>query len=248
MASYPARPASPGLRGAPQPPLARLAFMHIPKTAGTSLTHACARSWQRVRIIGRWEELRDTRPDGLDDITLFAGHFFTHQLSHPALERFTAVTVLRNPLARLLSEYRFARATAEQGRPLTDLMRYALRAGFFEYAFCGLCAWGRHSQLFILGAESEVDPLKMPHVALLERAKRRLTRLRVGRTEALEPFAAKLAAEAGIPPLELPRLLDQGAGEDGLTHSQRRVLQEVMAPDFALYEHARILSDRWLQS
>jgi hypothetical protein len=241
-------PTDPAPPPAAQPPLDRLAFLHIPKTAGTSLTHAFARHWQRVRIIGRWEQLRDTRPDGLDDITLFAGHFFAHQLAHPALARFTAATVLRDPLARLLSEYRFARTTAEQGQPLTDLMRYALRAGFFEYAFCGLCAWGRHAQLFILGKDREMLPMTVPQADLLERAKRRLERFRIGRTEALEPFVAKLAAEAGIPPPALPRMLDQGAAEDGLTQAQRQVLREVLAPDYALYEHARVLSERWLQA
>lgn len=240
-------PTDPPLPAA-QPPLDRLAFLHIPKTAGTSLTHAFARHWQRVRIIGRWEQLRDTPADGLDDITLFAGHFFAHQLGHPALARFTPVTVLRDPLARLFSEYRFARTTADQGQPLTDLMRYALRAGFFEYAFCGLCAWGRHAQLFILGMEEGMLPLTVPQADLLERAKRRLGGLRVGVTETLEPFVARLASEAGLPePPALPRLLDQGAvEEDGLTHAQRAVLREVLAPDYALHAAAKALSERWL--
>lgn len=239
----------PGMQAPPAagPPHERLAFLHIPKTAGTSLTHAFAQRWQRVRIIGQWEALRDTPPDGLDDITLFAGHFFAHQLGHPALARFTRATVLRDPIARLRSEYRFARTTAEQGQPLTDLMRYALRAGFFEYAFCGLCAWGRHAQLFILGKDEGMLPMTVPQADLLARAQRRLEGVRIGLAEAPEAFLARLCAEAGVPPPPLPRLLAQDIpAEDGLTRAQREVLREVMAPDFALYEHGRALSERWM--
>jgi hypothetical protein len=235
---------------APAVGLDRLAFLHVPKTAGTSLTQVLASHWGRVRIVGRFEELRDTPPDGLADITLFAGHVFAYQLDHPALAGFAPVTVLRDPLARLVSEYRFARACAEQGRPLTALMRYATRTGFFEYAFCGECAWGRHAQLFILGLpDGQTRPLAVPQAELLERARRRLETFRaVGLTEALEPFVSRLFAEAGAtPPPSLPHLLDQGDPEEiGLTAAQTGVLREVLAPDYALHDHARALMLRWL--
>lgn len=237
----------------PQPaPLDRLAFLHIPKTAGTSLTQVLASRWGRVRIVGRWEELRDTPVGGLDDVTLFAGHFFGHQLSHPALAGFPAVTVLRDPLERLRSEYRFARASAAAGRPLTELMLYAARVGFFEYAFAGLSAWGRHAQLFILGKEEGMLPTTVPQADLLDQAKRRLGgMLAVGVTEALGPFVARLFDESGgaVPPPEIPHLLAQdggGAWEAGLTAAQETALRDVLAPDAALHAHARDLMWRWL--
>ncbi len=228
----------------------RLAFLHMPKTAGTSLTRVLAGHWGRVRIIGQWEALRDTPPEGLADITLFAGHFFAYQLAHPALAGFAPVTVLRDPLARLFSEYRFARDTAARGQPLTQQMRYAVEIGFFEYAFSGPGAWGRHAQLFILGRKDAADrPQARPQAAVLARAKQRLEAMHaVGLTEALQTFVARLFAEAGAPPPpDLPRLLVQDEmAADGLTRAQREVLREVLAPDYALLDHARGLMLRWL--
>jgi len=225
----------------------RIAFLHIPKTAGTSLTQALATHWGRVRIIGRWEELRDLPPSGLDDITLFAGHFFARQLTHPALAAFVPVTVLRDPIARLFSEYRFGRYTAEMGRPLTPSMEYGLRVDFFEYAFSGMGSWGRHMQLFMLGLEEGEQHSTVPLGDLLHRAKRRLDTMRVGLTEDLAPFLERLFAEARAPVPSLPRLMAQDTVEDdGLTAAQRAVLAEVLAPDYALYAHGRAVMQRWL--
>ena len=208
---------------------------------------ALASHWKRVRVIGRWEDLRDLPPSGADDVTLFTGHFYAYQLGHPALAGFTPLTILRDPLARLFSAYRFARYTAERKQLLTPNMEYALRVGFFEYAFSAIGASNRHMQLFILGLEPGKPATAMPLGDLLERAKRRLDTMRVGLTEDLRPFVERLFAEAGAPVPALPRLMAQKPGEDdGLTATQRAVLREVMAPDYALYEYGRTVMQRWL--
>jgi hypothetical protein len=228
----------------------RLAFLHIPKTAGTSLTRALATHWGRVKIIGDNRILGEMAPDGLKNISLFAGHFYAHQLNHPALAGFTPITVLRDPLARLFSEYRFASTVAKLGQPLPPRMQFALKVSFFEYAFSEWGTAGRHSQLFILGAKAPPFPLKsIPLGDILENAKRVVSQMRVGVTDNLNPFVAKLFAEMGLPSPKISNLNTQERAEsDGLTFSQRQTLREVLAPDYALYEYGRDLMEQWLAS
>jgi hypothetical protein len=231
------------------PPGDRLAFLHIPKTAGTSLTRALAAHWGRVKIIGDNRILTEMAPDGLKDISLFAGHFYAYQLSHPALEGFTPVTVLRDPLARLFSEYKWAKTVVKNGDILTPQLEYALKVNFFEYAF-SLMGSGRHSQLIILGRrEPPFQWQTVPLNGLLNNAKENLFKMRIGITENLSPFVTKLFAEVGLPAPEVSHLNTQEQAEsDGLTFSQRQTLREVLAPDYALYDYGRDLMERWLDS
>ena len=98
----------------PDSSLARLAFLHIPKTAGTSLTEVLARRWGRVRIVAECAELyAPSAAEAFRGLNLVAGPFYAFQLDLPALRGFAPVTVLRDPLDRLVSSWRFARSCAE---------------------------------------------------------------------------------------------------------------------------------------
>ena len=229
-------------------PLSRIAFLHIPKSAGSSFTRGLARHWKRIRILPTADAL-----DSLDHkslhLTLIAGHFYAHQLSHPAFEHFTPVTVLREPMQRLFSSWKFARRCNREGLPLGAAMRYSAQVPFLEYAFSALGAADRHAQLYILGATPGVPASSTPLGEVLETAKRRLRGMRVGVVDELQPFLDSLLAEAGIgePPV-LQHLLasSEPNAEDGLTAAQRQTLREVMAPDYALYDLARELMLRRL--
>jgi hypothetical protein len=229
------------------PPGDRLAFLHIPKTAGTSLTRALATHWGRVKIIGDNRILAEMGPDGLKDISLFAGHFYAHQLDHPALSDFTPVTVLRDPLARLFSEYRWASTVAKKNGKMTPALEFALKVNFFEYAFSAM-GRGRHSQLYILSGKKPPFNFQAATLAeLLENSKRTLSTMRVGVTENLDLFVAKLFSEVGAP---VPPLLSLNTQERDLeyplTKRQVDTLRDVLAPDFALYAFARELMNNWI--
>lgn len=233
-----------------KPPGDRLAFLHIPKTAGTSLTRALATHWGRVKIIGDNRILASMGPNDLKDVSLFAGHFYAHQLAHPALLGFTPITVLRDPLARLFSEYRFASTVAKSGQPLPPRMEFALKVSFFEYAFSEAGQAGLHAQLYILGIKSSMRTLKWtPQGEFLRSAQDTVSRMRIGITENLSPFVAKLFAEVGATVPAIPNLNTQEhSKEDGLTFSQRQTLREVLAADYALYNYGREQMERWLDT
>jgi len=245
-------PASGGAPPARGEDLARIAFLHIPKTAGTSLTQTLARRWPRVRIVAGLAGLEALPADLHLGCDLVAGHFYGFQLAHPALARFTPITVLRDPLERLFSSWRFMRLSYERGAPLTPGIDHARRVSFAEYAFSGIGATDRHGQLYILGLDSIEAAPTAPLRDLLRKAQERLATMRVGVTEELPLFVNHLMAEAGVTEtIEIDRVLVTPVTEDEdgrLTSLQRAALREVMAPDFALYDYARELMLRRLEA
>lgn len=231
---------------------ARIAFLHIPKTAGTSLTQTLARRWPRVRIVAGLDDLETLPADLHLGCDLVAGHFYGFQLGHPALTRFTPVTVLRDPFERLLSSWRFMRLSYEQGAPLTPGIDHARRVSFAEYAFSGIGATDRHGQLYILGLDSIEAAPTAPLRDLLQKAQERLAAMHVGVTEELPLFVNHLMGKAGVAgPVVIDRLLVspvRGDEDGGLSSVQRAALREVMAPDFALHAYARELMLRRLEA
>jgi Glycosyltransferase 61/Sulfotransferase family len=229
------------------PPGDRLAFLHIPKTAGTSLRRALSSHWREVKIIGDHRILAEMPEDGLKKVTLFTGHFYAYELSLPALRGFTPVTVLRDPLARLFSEYRWASTVAKKNGKMTPALEFALKVSFFEYAFSAM-GRGRHAHLHILGGKRPPFSFQTATLAeLLDNSKQTLSTMRVGVTESLDLFVAKLFSEVGAP---VPPLLNLNTQERHLeyplTKKQTETLRDILAPDFALYAFARELMNNWL--
>jgi hypothetical protein len=99
-------------------------FLHIPKTAGTSMLTSLRNIFGDARVHRLKgdatldaRELNDIVAAGLDNISCVAGHLPLHLLRHH-LGRFRACTMLREPVARVFSLYRFLRQAdpAEQRR------------------------------------------------------------------------------------------------------------------------------------
>ena len=91
-----------------------LYFLHIPKTAGTSVTE-----WLRNRVkrgslcpAKNWDQLVMIEPQALMDYRVFAGHFGM-DLELFLGQKMTTVTVLRDPLSRTISHYRHVRRDPE---------------------------------------------------------------------------------------------------------------------------------------
>lgn len=241
-------------RIAPPPASARgLAFIHIPKTAGTAFTQALAAGWPRVRIVGT-QAAFDAIPDAeFADLDLVAGHFYAFRLEQRGLAGFAPLTILRDPFERLFSAYRFGRQFARRGAPVGPAMRLAGELGFGAWAFAPGAAAHRHAQLYQLGLDPQDRAAVVPLATLLDRAKARLDRIMVGTAEELPAFLDFVFRSHGreTPP-PLGRAMTTGERyppeEAGLTAAERQALMETLRPDYALLEHARALMRRRLDA
>jgi sulfotransferase famil protein len=91
-----------------------LYFLHIPKTAGTSVTKWFSKALDQRLICPakNWDQLVMTDPQALGRYRFFSGHFGMDL--GPFLERnVTAMTLLRDPLRRTISHYRHVRRDHE---------------------------------------------------------------------------------------------------------------------------------------
>ncbi len=224
----------------------KLAFVHIPKTAGTSFTRALVVGWPRTRIVGTIEEFRSIEAEEARSLDLIAGHFFAHQLEVPKWRGFRPLTVLRSPRAKLMSSYRYARSMVlRHGIEGTPQMRFSAKASFAEYAFSIHGVRDRHSQIYNLGSIGGENPHDVPIADLLARAKARIESLEVGTADRLQDFSDYLFRRFGKgdgPTLErLNTAEDLEEVDFELTSWQDTALRELMRPDEELYAYARAL-------
>ena len=83
----------------------RLVFLHVPRTGGTTLHHHLAAHFAPNEICPeRFSRLDQYRPDQLEKWRFFSGHFNADEIRRIPGPLFI-VTILRNPIERLLSNY-----------------------------------------------------------------------------------------------------------------------------------------------
>ncbi|WP_198370852.1 sulfotransferase family 2 domain-containing protein [Roseomonas rosulenta] len=228
----------------------KIAFVHVPKTAGTSLTTVLAKGWGRVKIVGVASEV-DAMPDEeVEDLTLIAGHFFPHQMNRPCFHDYASVTVLRDPFDRLVSAWRFAHERVAQGDRVGPAMAFAAGVSFSEFAFSSYGAYDRHSQVYNLARERGMKPQQQPMARMLRLAKRLLDGMLVGTADRLDDFARALfhRFDRGDPP-PMPRLNTTADMPDevlGLSPACRAALIEILAPDYELLAYGRGLMEAQL--
>jgi hypothetical protein len=237
------------------PPAAQspIAFIHIPKTAGTSFTRALVAGWPRTRIVATGDEFAKIPPAEARSLDLVAGHFFGCQLDGPKWRGRKAVTVLRDPRAKLVSSYRYARdMVLNHGVAGTVQMRFAARASFAEYAFSIHGVRDRHAQIYNLATVLGENPHDLPLADLLARAMSRIERIEVGTADRLQDYVDYLFRRfdrGSAPQLErLNTASDEGDFDLGLTAAQDAALRELMRPDEALLAHARAIFEHRAQA
>jgi hypothetical protein len=249
-------PAAPTLAAGGRP----LLFLHIPKTAGTSFLTLLHNLFgeRRVRRLDGHDPLVVQQIDnlvraGLDELSCLAGHIPVHHF-HPYLARFQPFTLLRNPVARVLSLFRFLqRASAAELRPM------GLAPGFSFDSFIDSTAPGLYGQTndgmcrFLCGDARAFDP-KAPEFTtlaelpeMLEQAMRTLERLEFGIVEHMAGSIALLGHGWGVPyPLDeyTKNATERGGSEESLDNIRRIVRRNTL--DIALYEKASALFARRL--
>ena len=85
-----------------------VAFIHLHKTGGTTLHALLAASFPKKRVCPeRFETLHLWSPSELSNYDLFSGHFDCFALHYIPRQRVRTVTMLRDPVERQISHYRF---------------------------------------------------------------------------------------------------------------------------------------------
>jgi hypothetical protein len=219
----------------------QLFFVHIPKTAGTSLIAGLMAAGYGSCYFVRDEHFLPLLSKAwLAQQKLLAGHVLAATAEACAGQTHALFSMVRHPADVLLSAYSYVRGrppecnTDPASRMLADLdlKGWLARHAELDNVF--------HSQLVYLGAP-RLDVAHYPLDALLANARRFAARRWVGRVEDMAPVLDYLARAAGQP-VVLPRAnLTEELGPRlrlaDLAPDQRRQLMAILEPDLVLYDY-----------
>lgn len=210
-------------------------FLHIPRTAGTTFTRILAKRYGNPTIVATSKEFTALAADRDRAPKLITGHFYAYQLPEWSQRDTTIFTIVRDPLDRLISSYRFCRRLAAAGQELPAHMKYASDVDFLEYAFSIHGNTDRHMALYLLGLDAGDSASTTPLRTLLARAKARLRGYRCVLTGQVDD----IASGAGQRPQHL-NTTDAEGFEDAIRES--KLLAEALKYDYELYEYAAELA------
>ena len=228
-------------------------FLHIPKTAGTSFLLTLENIFGSNRLVrldpnraGFHQTFADILKGRHEPFSCLAGHIPLHALGAQA-ERFRVFTILRNPLARVFSLYRFIRqATPEVKAELGLPEDYTFQA-FIASPAPGLYAQTNNAMCRMLaddpGFTDPADPRftdAEAHPALIEQALALLERIDFGLAEDM-PATHRIIRHRWPVPFALDEAVLNTTERDGTERDWRNVLAVVNHNrlDIVLYERAR---------
>jgi hypothetical protein len=233
-------------------------FRHLPKTAGTSLLTTLANVYGEAHCHrfhdlddGFHDELASIVTDRGETLSLLSGHISLVVLEEGSFG--TEFTILRDPIARLLSLRRFfeGRPAAVRGRlGLGDRVTIAellasrhpevygqVRNGMTRY-FCG------RSHFANPNAPEFWEPA--PEASLIEWAETVLTRLAVGTVEEMPAALRRLGHVLRVPyDLEIPVENTTSERDDAVSLHDVLAIVEANAVDIAIYHRARKRFSAW---
>jgi len=224
----------------------QLCFMHIGKTAGTSLQHLLRETLEATPVYTGSPEDFDTIEAGkLDHYGLILGHFCYRHTAKFRKERYL-VTFLRDPVNRVLSNYYFLRGwKGEIYKGNKEMLEAAQRLSLENFLKCDLpqvrSVTTNHQTLFL--AADFRTPGDPNDVHLRENAIYNLRQFDfVGITEAYEESAALLFADLGLPlpsKLEVLNVTEDRISANQIPPETRRMIEKLNVLDCAIYAEAR---------
>lgn len=232
-------------RKKPMPGTVPALFLHIQKTAGTSIVHL-ARQFYGESITSHGECWGKT-PAQLSHVKFVSGHI-GFDFARPLMEGRFAFTFLRDPAERILSMYYFCKARYPDEFEIYRRARDLDLRGFLAAGLTDHCVrkniW--NNQVWQLAhGYAHLDERSIEDFSeseLLHLAKEHLTRFsHVGFTETVDKDAAAILKALGLPQArQLPRMNSSPdrPGVKGLPPEIKAMLDELTVLDRALYEFA----------
>jgi hypothetical protein len=222
-------------------------FLHIQKTAGTSLVHLAARHYGNENIITHGEYVGRT-PESLANIPFVSGHF-GFDYAKTLIKTRMSFTFLRDPAERILSLYHFYRTQDPDTFPM---YRIAHESSLAEFLRKGLedpmvrsRIWNNQTWQLAHGYGCR-DKREIPDFspqALMDLAMEHLQDFTfIGLVERFERDAALVAQALGWPSAQ--ESIRENARPRSMTVSdytaeEKFLMEELTALDMLLYEHVK---------
>lgn len=214
-----------------RPPPAQVVFIHLPKTGGFALHAALARALPPERVLRIGDEAEHAAflamaPDQVAGQALVSGHVTVNEALERARPDARFVTLLRDPVARLISAFNYM--ATWQDHPLHAEFRDRGFAEFIRESAQALAAEACR-QLTGAGTAKEAIPILEGCYAL------------VGTTARVDDVSALLHRWLGVAPGRVEREnVTAGQGRINLDSSTCELLLEVTREDRALFDHVAL--------
>jgi hypothetical protein len=218
-------------------PYRGVVFLHIPKTAGTSVRIALEQICKKPLHVHPGRTIVRYSDEDLAHYDLIHGHMMAYHLDRPVFRDYLHLVVVREPLDRFLSAHGYARVAVDNP---TAAQQFAATVGPFEYFASGL-GTERHSLLRRLGLGSQDEADATPLSTMLERAKERLSTMVVGVVPHLTSLLAYTARQLGREaPAEVPRenVTPEEHKHHLITERQLAIMRHVLRYDSELFDFA----------
>ncbi len=240
-----------------------LYFLHIPKTAGTTLNAVLDQHYSADTILpsdyfGKnalhvtHKEITDAKRTEFNSYQLIHGHFGGDILAN-YLPNHLSMTILRDPVARVVSLYNDWRTKSDYSyehaiQPARELIEIARKFPIDEFLLCGHELADR--QFKDGQARQLVSTLALHEPADAQAGCDRLDGMDlVGTTEMLEPTIHLLTQMMGWAPIANFASLNRSSGPmktDQLDSRTREIIHEFTQADQVVYRHAQKLISRRL--
>lgn len=214
-------------------------FLHLPKTAGTSLRNLFVKHLGEERVSKGLNMRLDEALVHYADLNAICGHFHAEQGQPLPADR-VSITVLRDPIDRFLSYFYFRKFDAQNHAVDQRVRSMDIEQFIDELTNRDLDELNiQTSLLYPLGTES-MAMLSWPERVIA--AKRAIDRIDyVGIHGDIDDFACMISARMGWPAdstLDWLNVTSQRAAPEQLSPASRQKLEGLMQFDLAVYKHA----------
>lgn len=223
-----------------------LFFHHIPKTAGTTLNGILEANFPQEAVLSAYDHAGSQRLNSLDAhefarLRLIQGHVFIHDFEAFFANPILAFTMLREPVARVVSEFDFLKNWPEH-HLYTYLRSHDV--SLEEYVTSTEKALAYRGRNLMCSSLCGTSPMPGSDAEMLARAKANLDRFHVvGVTELFDASLLLLQEAAGLQNVLYDRRNVRSAPHRlrEITPREREVIEEANKLDQELYCYARTL-------